>query len=85
MLTRTDTSPENGSATSESNVLPERELSVEAVMKAASAILWPEPGHEQPAPFDDMNETHSREMFSETEIEAFTLLARAQKHNREGT
>ena len=85
MLIRTDKPPENRSTTSESNVLPERELSVEAVMQAASAILWPEPGYEQPAPFDDMNETHSREMFSETEIEALTLPARAQKHNREGT
>jgi len=85
MLIRTDKPPENRSATSESNVLPERELSVEAVMKAASAILWPEPGHEQPAPFDDMNEARAREVSLEIETEAFTLPARAQEHNREGT
>jgi len=85
MLIRTDTPPENGSANSESNVLPERELSVEAVMKAASAILWPEPGHEQPAPFNDRNEARAREVSLEIETEAFTLPARAQEHNREGT
>ena len=85
MLIRTDTPPGNGSANSESNVLPERELSVEAVMKAASAILWPELGHEQPAPFDDVNEARAREVSLEIETEAFTLPARAQEHNREGT
>lgn len=46
---------------SSSNVLPERELSVEAVMKAASAILWPEPSHDQPTQFDDMEGARARE------------------------
>jgi TorA maturation chaperone TorD len=44
-----------------SNVLPERELSVEAVMKMAGDILWAEPRHEQPARFDDMEGARARE------------------------
>jgi len=44
-----------------SNVLPERELSVEAVMKMAGDILWPESRDEQPAQFDDMEGERARE------------------------
>lgn len=44
-----------------SNVLPERELSVEAVMKVAGDILWPEPRHEQTTQFDDMEGARARE------------------------
>jgi hypothetical protein len=59
-----------------SNVLPERELSVEAVMKAASAILWPEPSYEQPTQFDDMERARAR---------TFTLPTRVQVRNRGDT
>src|SRR4051812_17035195 len=46
---------------SASNVLPECELSVEAVMKAAGDILWPEPHQKQPAQSDDMEGARARE------------------------
>ena len=59
-----------------SNVLPERELSVEAVMKTASEILWPEPSHAHPTQLDDMERARAR---------AFTLPTRAQVPNREDT
>jgi len=43
-----------------SNV-PERALSVEAVMDLASEILWPEPGREQPVGIDDVDASRAQE------------------------
>ena len=43
-----------------SNV-PQRALSVEAVMDLASEILWPEPGCKRPAEIDDVEGARSRE------------------------
>jgi len=50
----------------------ERILSVESVMDAASAILWPEPAHEQPVEIDDVEAARAQEYAL-----LATLLARA--------
>jgi TorA maturation chaperone TorD len=47
-------------------------LSVDAVMDVASAILWPEPGHEQPVEIDDVDAARAQEY-----LLLATLLARA--------
>ncbi|XIA64279.1 molecular chaperone [Bradyrhizobium sp. TZ2] len=53
--------PIGTSQLSVSNVLPQRALSVEAVMEAASAILWPEPGRKQPTQIDELEGARARE------------------------
>jgi DNA-binding transcriptional regulator YdaS (Cro superfamily) len=48
------------SVSSLSKIPTERVLSVEAVMDVARAILWPDPGGEQPGEIDDVDATRRR-------------------------